>query len=254
MSERDTLLAVTTLSFDIAALELFLPLIVGGRVDLIDRDLAADASRLAARLDDPRITFLQATPATWRSLLEAGWRGKPTLTMLCGGEALPRALADRLADKGAALWNLYGPTETTVLVVGVAGRARPRRGLDRAADRQHAPPCARSAAPARPGRRGGRALYRRHRARARLPKSAGPDGRAVRPRPVRQSARRSTLPDGRPCPLAARRDTRMPGTHRSPGQDPRVPRRAGRGRGGAREPPPRPGCGGRRPSAIRPRK
>jgi amino acid adenylation domain-containing protein len=114
MSERDTLLAVTTLSFDIAALELFLPLIVGGRLEVIDREIAADASRLAVRLEDPRATFLQATPATWQSLLEAGWSVKPTLTMLCGGEALPRALADRLADKGAALWNLYGPTETTV--------------------------------------------------------------------------------------------------------------------------------------------
>ena len=112
--EQDTLLAVTTLSFDIAALELFLPLIVGGRVELVDRDVAIDGASLANRLDDPGITFLQATPSTWRLLLEAGWRGKPTLTMLCGGEALPRALADRLKDKGAALWNLYGPTETTV--------------------------------------------------------------------------------------------------------------------------------------------
>jgi amino acid adenylation domain-containing protein len=114
MSERDTLLAVTTLSFDIAALEIFLPLSVGARVELVDRDVAADGSRLAARLDDPRITFVQATPATWRMLLEAGWRGKPTLTMLCGGETLPRALADRLLEKGAALWNVYGPTETTI--------------------------------------------------------------------------------------------------------------------------------------------
>jgi len=114
ISERDALLAVTTLSFDIAALEIFLPLIVGARVELIDRDVAADGTRLADRLDDPRITFLQATPATWRLLLVGGWRGKPTLTMLCGGETLPRVLADRLIDKGAALWNLYGPTETTV--------------------------------------------------------------------------------------------------------------------------------------------
>ncbi len=112
--EQDTFLAVTTLSFDIAALEMFLPLIVGGRVELVERDLAVDGASLANRLDDPGITFLQATPSTWRLLLEAGWRGKPTLTMLCGGEALPRALADRLSDKGAALWNLYGPTETTV--------------------------------------------------------------------------------------------------------------------------------------------
>ncbi len=114
ISERDSLLAVTTLSFDIAALEIFLPLVVGARVELIDRDEAADGTRLTARLDDPRITLLQATPATWRLLLEAGWRGRPTLTMLCGGETLPRALADRLFDKGAALWNVYGPTETTI--------------------------------------------------------------------------------------------------------------------------------------------
>ena len=114
INERDALLAVTTLSFDIAALEIFLPLIVGARVELIDRDVAADGARLAGRLNDPGITFLQATPATWRLLLEAGWQGQPALTMLCGGEALPRALADRLLDKGAALWNVYGPTETTI--------------------------------------------------------------------------------------------------------------------------------------------
>ena len=114
INERDALLAVTTLSFDIAALEIFLPLIVGARVELIDRDVAADGPRLAGRLNDPGITFLQATPATWRLLLEAGWQGQAALTMLCGGEALPRALADRLLDKGAALWNVYGPTETTI--------------------------------------------------------------------------------------------------------------------------------------------
>ncbi len=114
INERDALLAVTTLSFDIAALEIFLPLIVGARVELIDRDMAADGARLAGRLNDPEITFLQATPATWRLLLEAGWQGQPALTMLCGGEALPRALADRLLDKGAGLWNVYGPTETTI--------------------------------------------------------------------------------------------------------------------------------------------
>jgi amino acid adenylation domain-containing protein len=114
ISERDALLAVTTLSFDIAALEIFLPLILGARVELIDRDVAGDGRLLAERLNDPGITFFQATAATWRLLLEAGWRGKSALTMLCGGEALSRALADRLIDKGAALWNLYGPTETTV--------------------------------------------------------------------------------------------------------------------------------------------
>jgi amino acid adenylation domain-containing protein len=111
---QDALLAVTTLSFDIAGLELYLPLISGGRVDLFSREDAADGSALAHRLGRGDVTFLQATPATWRLLLEAGWQGAPNLTLLCGGEALPRALADRLLDKGKALWNLYGPTETTI--------------------------------------------------------------------------------------------------------------------------------------------
>ncbi len=114
ISQEDCLLAVTTLSFDIAALEIFLPLLVGACVEIVDRDEAADGVRLAARLDEREITFLQATPASWRMLLEAGWQGKATLTMLCGGEALPRTLADRLVTKGQALWNLYGPTETTI--------------------------------------------------------------------------------------------------------------------------------------------
>ncbi len=114
MTERDELLAVTTLSFDIAGLELLLPLIAGGRVTVVARDEASDGGRLKRRVSDPGVTFLQATPATWRLLLEAGWTGSPALTLLCGGEALPRVLADRLLDKGKALWNLYGPTETTI--------------------------------------------------------------------------------------------------------------------------------------------
>ena len=114
LAGSDVLLAVTTLSFDIAALEMYLPLIQGARIEVVGRDEAADGPRLIARLESAGATFLQATPATWRLLLEAGWQGRPGLAMLCGGEALPRDLADRLADKGAALWNLYGPTETTI--------------------------------------------------------------------------------------------------------------------------------------------
>ncbi len=110
----DALLALTTLSFDIAALELLLPLVSGARVELVDRETAADATGLIERFKHPEIRFVQATPATWRMLLDAGWRGKPGLTMLCGGEAMPRALADRLLDKGSTLWNVYGPTETTI--------------------------------------------------------------------------------------------------------------------------------------------
>jgi amino acid adenylation domain-containing protein len=114
MTARDTLLAITTLSFDIAGLEIYLPLIQGARVELAGRDEALDGAWLARRLVESSATFLQATPPTWRLLLEGGWPGTPGLTMLCGGEALPRDLADRLHGRGAALWNLYGPTETTI--------------------------------------------------------------------------------------------------------------------------------------------
>jgi amino acid adenylation domain-containing protein len=126
MGEADTLLAVTTLSFDIAALELFLPLIQGARLELAGRDLAGDGTRLARRLEHPDITVLQATPSTWQMLLNAGWAGSPGLTMLCGGEALPRDLAEPLLGKGQALWNLYGPTETTIW--SSAGRVDPGAG------------------------------------------------------------------------------------------------------------------------------
>jgi acyl-coenzyme A synthetase/AMP-(fatty) acid ligase/aryl carrier-like protein len=109
-----TLLSVTTLSFDIAALELFLPLISGGRVVLVPREVAGDGVRLAAELERCGAVAMQATPATWRLLFEAGWRGRPRLSALCGGEALPRDLAERLRACTAAALNLYGPTETTV--------------------------------------------------------------------------------------------------------------------------------------------
>ncbi|HEX8273688.1 MAG TPA: amino acid adenylation domain-containing protein [Longimicrobiaceae bacterium] len=114
ISADDVLLAVTTLAFDIAGLELFLPLATGARVVLADRETAADPRLLARALDEAGATVMQATPATWRMLLEAGWEGRPGLRALCGGEALPRDLAARLLPRVGALWNLYGPTETTV--------------------------------------------------------------------------------------------------------------------------------------------
>ncbi|MEW5929506.1 MAG: amino acid adenylation domain-containing protein [Gemmatimonadota bacterium] len=114
LSARDTLLAVTTLSFDIAALELFLPLTTGARVVLADRETASDGARLRDAVAASGATVMQATPASWRMLLDAGWEGAPGLKALCGGEALPRELADRLLGAVGELWNLYGPTETTI--------------------------------------------------------------------------------------------------------------------------------------------
>ena len=110
----DVLLAVTTVSFDIAALEIFLPLISGARLAVAAADEVPDALRLLARMEREGTTLLQATPATWRALIEAGWEGTPGLTALCGGEALPGELASALRERSAALWNVYGPTETTV--------------------------------------------------------------------------------------------------------------------------------------------
>jgi amino acid adenylation domain-containing protein len=114
LTERDVLLAVTTPSFDIAALELYLPLVVGARLVIASRTATMDGVELAATLDGFGVTVMQATPATWQLLVDSGWKGRVALKMLCGGEALPRRLADRLLERGGELWNLYGPTETTI--------------------------------------------------------------------------------------------------------------------------------------------
>jgi amino acid adenylation domain-containing protein len=111
---KDRLLAVTTLSFDISGLELFLPLVSGARVVIAPGEAVSDGFALARLLTDFDITIMQATPVTWRLLLECGWQGKPGLKILCGGEVLPRELAEQLLATGAELWNLYGPTETTI--------------------------------------------------------------------------------------------------------------------------------------------
>ena len=114
LGAHERLLAITTTSFDIAGLELFLPLWVGATTVIVDRDTARDPRALRRQLEAGTISVMQATPATWRLLLEAGWRGDEKLRMFCGGEALSPELANRLLACGAELWNLYGPTETTV--------------------------------------------------------------------------------------------------------------------------------------------
>jgi amino acid adenylation domain-containing protein len=110
----DVLLAVTTLSFDIAVLELLLPLTVGARIVLVPRRQTTDGLVLREILDQSGITIMQATPSTWQLLLESGWPPKSGLRALCGGEPLPIMLARKLTAGGVELWNMYGPTETTV--------------------------------------------------------------------------------------------------------------------------------------------
>lgn len=114
LKSDDVMLNLTTLSFDIAALEIYLPLIVGASVVMLSRDATWDGRQIAAILEHQQVTVMQATPASWQLLLESGWQGKPGLRMFCGGEALSPHLAGRLLECGAELWNLYGPTETTI--------------------------------------------------------------------------------------------------------------------------------------------
>jgi amino acid adenylation domain-containing protein len=114
ITNEDTLLAVTSLSFDIAALELFLPLMVGAEIVLASTDMVSSGALLIDKVESSDITIMQATPATWRLLVEAGWQSSKPLKKLCGGEALQRQLATELLDLPGFLWNLYGPTETTI--------------------------------------------------------------------------------------------------------------------------------------------
>jgi amino acid adenylation domain-containing protein len=114
MNATDVLLAVTTLSFDIAGLEIWLPLSLGARIVIASREDGLDGERLISLIETHGVTILQATPSTWRLMLDAGWVGKGDLKALCGGEAMRRELALALIGKVAQLWNMYGPTETTI--------------------------------------------------------------------------------------------------------------------------------------------
>ncbi len=114
ISERDRFLAVTTLTFDISAMELFLPLAAGAVLSIATREEAADGRQLGRLAGERGATYMFGTPATWRLLLDSGWRGKQDLTALCGGDSLSTQLADALLARTRDLWNMFGPTETTV--------------------------------------------------------------------------------------------------------------------------------------------
>jgi len=114
MTSQDVVLAITTVSFDIAVSEVILPLTVGAKIVLVTREVAADGIQLLCTIRDQKVTFIDATPATWRLLLAAGWEGTPGLTAICTGEAMPQDLAGSLTERAARVWNGYGPTETTV--------------------------------------------------------------------------------------------------------------------------------------------
>ncbi|MBD2339090.1 amino acid adenylation domain-containing protein [Calothrix sp. FACHB-156] len=114
ITATDIVLSVTTLSFDIAVLEIFLPLIVGAKVVLVSTDNSQDGYALQKLLLASQATIMQATPATWRILLASGWHGTDQLKIFCVGEALSRDLANQLLVRSREVWNAYGPTETTI--------------------------------------------------------------------------------------------------------------------------------------------
>ncbi|GAA3846461.1 hypothetical protein GCM10022243_10800 [Saccharothrix violaceirubra] len=109
----DRLLALTSLSFDIAGLEVWLPLLTGGQL-LLSPDVGADGPRLRALVAESGATVVQATPSSWRLLVEAGLTADPTLRVITGGEALPPEVAAELTARFPRVWNAYGPTETTI--------------------------------------------------------------------------------------------------------------------------------------------
>jgi amino acid adenylation domain-containing protein len=126
MGPGDKVVATTTYAFDIAALELWLPLVTGGRTIIASREEASDGRRLASLVTRSEPTMMQATPATWQMLIDSGWSGQRGLVALCGGETLTPQLADSLLDRTAAVWNMYGPTETTVWsIVAAVERGSP---------------------------------------------------------------------------------------------------------------------------------
>ena len=128
LTNLDTFNAITTISFDIAALELYLPLIVGASVALVPREIAIDGNRLLPQLLESGATVMQATPATWKMLLTAGLSNhKLDIKLLSGGEALPAGLAYQLLEIGKEVWNVYGPTEATIwsTIYQVGDRLKP---------------------------------------------------------------------------------------------------------------------------------
>lgn len=114
ISSEDKLLAVTTISFDISGLELYLPLISGAELLITDSDITKDARELLDLIRTEKVSIMQATPSTWRMMVESNWNEQVELKVLCGGEALSKDLAEALMTRCTSLWNMYGPTETTI--------------------------------------------------------------------------------------------------------------------------------------------
>lgn len=118
LTDQDKTIALATIAFDLAVVEIYTPLIVGAELLLIDPATVRNGEALAKLLSDKTITFIQTTPALFRVLLEAGWQGHKNLRVISCAEALPMDLARTLMASCRELWNYYGPTETTIYATG----------------------------------------------------------------------------------------------------------------------------------------
>ena len=118
LGSQDVLLALTTIAFDIAGVDLWLPLLVGARLLMVERATALDEQLLQDIIHREGVTFLQCTPPSWKLLIDSGWQGKADLLAVCTGEAMPADLARELYPRVGRLWNMYGPTETTIWSTG----------------------------------------------------------------------------------------------------------------------------------------
>ena len=230
LSVDDVVLAVVSLCFDGSVTELLRPLAAGARLVVAPRAVVTDGVRLVELLRTSGATAMMVPTPFGRILVEAGWSGDGRLKLSLGGEALTPDLAAALLPKTGELWNEYGPTETTVLSTS-ALITDPTRVTYRPTHRQHPDrhPGCRSAA--RAGRRARRDLHRRPRPGPRLSRPARADGRAVHPRPVARSPRRTALPQRRPRAMAHRRHAGTPRPVGPPGQTARLPDRDRRDRG-----------------------
>ena len=208
LDAEDTMLAITTLAFDIAVLEIFLPLTCGARVVIAAGETIGDAEALIGLIERSGVSVMQATPTTLRMLLDAGWVGAPRLKVLCGGEAWTAELASELLPRCGSLWNMYGPTETTVWSAVAQGGGRPAdRG--RAADCQHTVLCVGRRGPTGPGGSARRASYRRRRTGAGISASAAAHARTLRERSVRGRAGCANVSHRRPGATSGRRHARI---------------------------------------------
>ncbi len=243
LSAADRMLAIATMSFDLAVLELCLPLASGAAIVVADRQTAADGRRLQTLLRSAGVTVMQGTPSTWRLLMASDWDGRPSVE-----DADRRRAAARRARRGDAgarrvrVEPLRADRDDDLFDVapGRARRARNRARRDRAdrpADAESAALHPRYAPAAAPGRRHRRDLHRRHLGRPRLREPAGPHGRAISARSVQRGTGSPHVPLRRPRALPGRRRDAVGGSRGLPGEDPRLPRRARRDRSDARAVP-----------------